>query len=252
MTAVLRSEWIKLRTIRMNWVLIIIAVAFPLVVGILTTALQQQRDINAKDVVGLVSGTSTVTALLLGVIAATAITGEFGFGTIRPTFAATPHRSKVVGAKAIVSVVVGLAVEAVVVILVYNVCALIASSRNRPISLSDVPAGVAPLLGVTVFAGIVSLLGYGLGLIIRNTPATVAVLLVWPLVVESLVAALLAAIGVDHPAKFLPYNSGIQLGNPDSGTSSDVLSRVPAGLYFGSVTLVILLIGTILTSRRDA
>ena len=94
---------------------------------------------------------------------------------------------------------------------------MIASSRDAPISLSDVPAGAAPLFGVIVFAGIVSLLGYGLGLIIRNTPASVAVLLVWPLVVEGLVAALLGAIGVDHPAKFLPYNSGIQLGNPDSG-----------------------------------
>jgi ABC-2 type transport system permease protein len=252
MIAVLRSEWIKLRTIRMNWVLIAIAVAFPLVVCILTTSLQKERDINANDVVGLVSGTSTVTALLLGVIAATAITGEFGFGTIRPTFAATPQRSKVITAKAIVSLVLGLAAEAVVVVLAYAACSIIASNRDRPISLSDVPAGTAPLLGVTVFAGIVSLLGYGLGLIIRNTPATVAVLLVWPLVIEGLIAALLGAIGVDHPAKFLPYNSGIQLGNPDSGTSADVLSRLPAGLYFGSVTLVILVIGTLLTARRDA
>ena len=184
-------------------------------------------------------------------IGATAITGEFGFGTIRPTFAAMPRRWTVIIAKAIVTVVVALVAEAVVVIVTYAACSIIASSRDRPISLSDVPAGAAPLVGVVVFAGIVGLLGYGLGLIVRNTPATVAILLVWPLVIEGLVAALLAAAGVDNPLKFLPYNSGIQLGNPDVGDST-VLSRVPAGLYFGSVTLVILVIGALLTDRRDA
>jgi ABC-2 type transport system permease protein len=248
----LRSEWIKLRTIRMNWVLLAIAVAFPPVVSILTTALQQEQDVDAKGVVGLVSGTSVVTALLLGVIGATAITGEFGFGTIRPTFAAMPRRWTVITAKAIVTAVVALAAEAVVVIVTYVACAVVASNRDRPISLSDVPAGAAPLIGVVVFAGIVGLLGYGLGLLIRNTPATVAVLLVWPLVIEGLLAALLGAAGVDNPLKFMPYNSGIQLGNPDAGTDPSVLSRVPAGLYFGTVTAVILVVGALLTDRRDA
>ncbi|MCU1504224.1 MAG: hypothetical protein JWM12_3578 [Ilumatobacteraceae bacterium] len=252
MGGVLRSEWIKLRTIRMNWVLVIIAVAFPVTVGVLTTALQGKEHINSKDLVGLVTGTSVVTALLLGVIGASSITGEFGFGTIRPTFAATPRRTKVIVAKAIVTTALAVVVEAIVVVVVYGICSAIASSRDRPVSVSDVPGGKEAMIGVIVFAGIVSLLGYGLGLLVRNTPATIAILLVWPLVVENLIAGLLSAVGVQHPVKYLPYLSGIQLGNPDAGTDHDFLSRVPAGLYFGGVTLAIVLLGAALTHRRDA
>ena len=35
-----------------------------------------------------------------------------------------------------------------------------------------------------LFAAIVSLLGYGLGLLMRDSPASVAVLILWPLVAE--------------------------------------------------------------------
>ena len=44
--------------------------------------------------------------MLLGVIGAATVTGEFGFGTIRPTFAATPRRTTVLVAKALVTIIV--------------------------------------------------------------------------------------------------------------------------------------------------
>ena len=66
----LRSEWIKLRTVRMNLVLFIIAVAFPLIVSVLVASLGDIDDLRASDVVGLVTGSSVVTALLLGVVGA--------------------------------------------------------------------------------------------------------------------------------------------------------------------------------------
>lgn len=248
----LRSEWIKLRTVRMNWVLAIIAVAFPLVVSVLTTSLQKQRDINSTDLLGLITGTSVVTALLLGVIGASSITGEFGFGTIRPTFAATPRRSRVFIAKGAVVVLTAVVVEAIVVIVVYGISAAIASSRGRSVSLGDVPDGRAAIIGLVIFSGIVTLLGYGLGLLIRNTPAAVAVLILWPLVIENIVAAILGVAGVDHPGRFLPYSSGFQMANPTSDSSGDFLSRIPAGLYFGCVALGIALIGAVLANRRDA
>ena len=92
----LRSEWIKLRTVRMNCVLFIIAVAFPVVVCVLVgLAAATSTDLTVSDVAGLVTGTSVVTALLLGVVGAVSITAEFAYGTIRPTFAATPRRMRV-------------------------------------------------------------------------------------------------------------------------------------------------------------
>ena len=87
----LRSEWIKTITIRMNWVLAIAAFAFPVLITTAMAAFSggSSSSLNAEDVFSLLTFTSVVTAILLGVIGATTITGEFGFNTIRPTFAST-------------------------------------------------------------------------------------------------------------------------------------------------------------------
>ncbi len=118
-------------------------------------------------------------------------------------------------------------------------------------SLSGQPEARAALIGIVVFAVIVSLLGFGLGMVIRNTPAAIAILILWPLVVENIIFAILSAAGVDHPQKFLPYISGFGLGNPDAPTS-ETLGRVAGGLYFAAVTAVVAVVGAVATSRRDA
>lgn len=249
----LRSEWIKLRTIRMNWVLVIIAVAFPLIVSVLTAALIDDDFFDAEDLLGVVQGTSVITGMLLGVIGAATVTGEFGFGTIRPTFAATPRRIVVIVAKAIVTILVAIVVEAVVVLGTFFIAGTIAESRDYRIDLADAPNGRPAIVGIVLFAAIIALLGYGLGLLIRNTPATVAILILWPLVAEGIIGALLGAAGVESPFKFLPYNAGISMADPSSHIdTSDQLGRVAAGLYFFGVTAVVTVLGALATSRRDA
>jgi ABC-2 type transport system permease protein len=252
-TAALRSEWIKLRTIRMNWVLLIIAVAFPLIIVVLVTALQNVRDLTAENTIGGITGTSVVTAMLLGVIGASTITGEFGFGTIRVTLAAIPRRMVVLVAKAIVTVITAVVVEALVVVIGYTAASAIASSRDVPFGLDDSPSGIAPMVGVVAFSAIVALLGYGLGLLIRNTPTAIAVLILWPLVAEGIIGAVLRAAGIESAFKWMPYQSGINMGNPTLGDDGgDNLGRVASGLYFFGVTALVAGIGAFFTQRRDA
>lgn len=247
----IRSEWIKLRTVRMNFVLFIIAVAFPVIVSILVASLGDIEDLDVADVVGLVTGSSVVTALLLGVVGAVSISAEFAYGTIRPTFAATPRRPRVLIAKAIVTALFAAVAEALVVIFCFLVSSAIASSRGASVSLSGDPEARAGLIGIVVFAVIVSLFGFGLGMVIRNTPAAVAVLILWPLVVENIIRLILSAAGVDNPQKFLPYSSGFLLGSPEP-PGPDALSRLSGGIYFGAVTVVVAIVGGLITTRRDA
>ena len=83
-----------------------------------------------------------------------------------------------------------------------------------------------------------TLLGYGLGLLIRNSAATICLLLLWPLIAENLIAGLLNVAGADGATKFLPYSAGIDMAIPDPG--DDVLGRIPGGgLYFFAWVLVI-------------
>ena len=247
----IRSEWIKLRTVRMNFVLFVLAVAFPVVVSVLVASLASIDDLKVDDVVGLVTGSSVVTALLLGVVGAVSISAEFAHGTIRPTFAATPKRMRVLISKAVVIALFAAVAEALVVVFCYAVSSAIVSSRGAHLSLSDQPEARSALIGIVVFAVIVSLLGFGIGMVIRNTPAAVAVLILWPLVVENIILAILSAAGVHNPQKFLPYISGFGLGNPNAPTSES-LSRVAGGLYFGAVTAVVAMAGALITARRDA
>lgn len=253
MIATLRSEWIKLRTVRMNWVLSLLAVGFPLVITVLTTALVDADDMGADDLIGLVTGTSIVSGMLLGVIGAAGITSEFGFGTIRPTFAATPRRTRVVIAKAIVTVVVAALVQAVMVAACYGVGATVLSLRDGTVSFSEAGDARWALVGIVCFAAIVSLLGLGLGLIIRSTPAAVTVLILWPLLAEGLVAALLSVASLDGVVQWLPFQAGFELAATDPGFgTTESLGRWVGGVYFLAVAAAFTAIGAWSTSRRDA
>ena len=249
----LRSEWIKLRSVRMNLVLCIVAVALPLIVGILTSWFVDERELDAASLAGTITATSVITALLLGVIGVVSIGGEFSHGTIRPTFAATPRRSRVLIAKGLITAGAAFVVQGSVVVLTWFISYAIASSKDATISLSAQPEARNGLIGIIVFAVIVSLLGLALGLLIRNMPSAIAVLILWPLLLEGIIGGLLSVAGVDNAFKWMPFQAGIQLGNPDSGSGDvDVLARVPAGLYFAVVTLVVAFIGATFTNRRDA
>lgn len=111
MKALIRSELLKQRTTRTTalvalWMAGLVALVVLLHVLSLKTASLSQRDGQLK-VLGWGTGIGTLFASILGALTMTA---EFRHGTIRPTLLATPRRSRVVAAKLLASVLVGLAV----------------------------------------------------------------------------------------------------------------------------------------------
>ena len=253
MINLLRSEWIKLRTVTMNWVLAIIAVAFPLVVTLLTAFFSgDDAGFKTRDLVSVLTGTTVVAALLCGVIAAASITSEFGFGTIRPTFAATPKRVKVIVAKGVVVVLATSLLATLVVLIGWLAGSNIASSRGATIDLTDVPTDVPAMVGVVVLTALMSLAGYGFGLITRSTPVAVSILIVWPLIAEGLVGALLSVVtGNDNIGVWMPFQAGIRLVLVES-IGDGGPSRIVSGGYFGVVALALVALGSWAVNRRDA
>jgi len=247
MINLIRAEWLKLRTTRVTFVLLVVAAAVPLLIVGLTAALASKPQEFADDLVGALTGTMVLTSMLLGVIAALGVTGEFSHKTIRVTFAAAPDRTRVMLAKLAVTVGFGLASAAVIALVTYFVGTTIVTGRDATFRLADHDR--AALIGAIVLAVIVSVLGLGLGLIIRNSPTTVTVLILWPLLLESIIYGLLTVVGVDNPQPWLPYTSGISMASPDVHPDP---SRLHGGLYFGGVALGLLLIGIFANNRRDA
>lgn len=246
-----RSEWIKLRTVRLNLVLSIVGLAFPLVVVVLTSVFAEPDSWTTRDIASLVAGTSVVTGLLLGVIGAAGVTTEYGFGTIRVTFAAVPQRGQVVLAKAIVTAATAVVVQLLVVVVAFAAGAVIFEARGASIDLAEQLSEVVPaLIGVVVFAAMLSILGLGIGLIVRATPGAVAILVLWPLIIENIIGAIFLAAGADGVIDWLPFQAGFGLTVIDSGDQA--LGRVLGGLYFAAWTMAVLAVGTVLARRRDA
>ena len=260
MIRTIRSEFIKFRTITMNWVLGIVALAFPVVITLLSSWFQGDNgDFTGRNLVELVAGTSYVTVLLVMVLSATHMTNEYGFGTVRPTFAATPRRGRVIAAKAIVLVVFAALLQIVVVAVCVFGGRALAQHRGATIDLGSAANGgvdlIAPLVGVLVLTVFAALLGLGVGMLMRSTPLSITTLVLWPLLVEGLLSGLIFVITKNEKSTFwLPFRAGLRLAMVGGvGMGSDAgPSRLQAGLYFGSVSVALTLLGAWAVRRRDA
>lgn len=253
MIRTINSEWIKLRTVLVHWVLALIALAFPVVVSALTALFGNfdgEGSSLSGDIAGLIVGTGVVTAMLLGAMSTVSLTSEYGNNTIRPTFAATPNRFRVHAAKLVVITVVVGVVAAITMALSWTVSQVILSARDYEVDLGadDV---IPRLVSLVVLAVIVSWFGTGLGLLIRNSPATVTILLLWPLIVENLIGALLSVAGADGAVKWLPYAAAI-VATVDDGSDSDALGRPMGFVWFAFVSLALVAVGLLADSKRDA
>lgn len=246
----LNAEWIKLRTVVAHWVLVVIAVAFPLTITTLVAIFGEvDFGLDADEVSGLISGLTVVSAMLLGAMAAISLTSEYGHNTIRPTYAATPHRLRVIAAKLVTNTSVVTLLSVAVVFVCWMVASTILSSRDASVSIGD-DGVLASLISVCALAVIVSWFAFGLALIIRNSPATVTLLLLWPLLVENLIALLFTLIGWEGATRWLPYSAGITATVAES--EPDVLGRPGGLLYFAAVSLALVVLGAVLDQRRDA
>lgn len=250
----IRSEWIKLSTLTVNKVLLGIALVFPIVVSALVTGLGDGIHV-VLDLNDMISTLALLSSLLLGVVATINMSGEFNYNTIRPTFAAEPRRMTPLAAKLGVCLAVAAVIAAAFIAASWVIgINLVGDDGSFPVwSFAGQPSPArAGLLGTFLFAVGTTIIGFGLGNLIRNTPAAVTALLLWPLVVENILARLLfAALGLNWD-KFLPFTEGITLGFIDRTEGDDLMSRANAGVYFFAWALGITVLGVIRTNRSDA
>ena len=114
-----RSEWIKLRSIRSTvWcyaIVVVLTLAMAYLLGAVDTGVQRGAPTAvANELIVQVSAASvSLTALVVGVLGVLIITGEYGTGQIRSTFTADPRRTGVVLAKAFVLALTTFVVSAV-------------------------------------------------------------------------------------------------------------------------------------------
>jgi len=243
----IRSEWIKVTTVTSTWVLVLVGGAFPLVISLLTAALDGDNEFyDGSELASVIAGTAVVSSMIFGVVATLGITSEFSHLTIRPTFAGLPDRWRALLAKPVVHVAMSASMTVVIVVVAWVLGSALATGDQ---SLDD-DGALPALIGVVALAVGLTLLGYALGMLVRNTAAAICILLLWPLVAEGLIAGLLGAAGAEGLQRWLPYVAGIGMVVTEPG--SDSLGRVGGGIYFFAWVITLLAIGLWATHRRDA
>jgi ABC-2 type transport system permease protein len=250
MTALVRAEWIKLRTVTSHWVLAAIGIAFTPIVTILTAAFTNVRDVDPDTVTEVTVGTTIVLGLLLGALGVLSFAQEHAHGTIRVTYAAEPRRLRVLVAKAVVLATTSAFVAAATVYATYAIALAVLESREESLELGGAAAHREALLGAVVLCVLLTLLGFAIGLLIRNAPAAIAIFVLWPLLAESLIGALLVTILDDDAVRWLPYSSGFRLVATE--TDSTFFDRVPSGLYFAAWVIGLVAVGMAINTKRDA
>lgn len=243
----LRSEWIKLRTARSNFALMCIAVVGSVALSVLTATFADFEFSDGLDTFGAtVLAPSYMCVFLAGVVGVLGIGQEYRHNTIRVTFAAEPRRGRVLAAKIVVTTIFGLLIGLVTQTLCYLAASLVLGVRDVAIGITDPGENLAGFVGQVALCGLFTLLGFGLGAILRQPAGAIPLLLLWPLIGESIIGGIFPKVG-----KWLPFRNGLRL--PLTGdVGDDVLDRLNAGLYFGGFVILVVAVGWLLVERRDA
>ncbi len=248
---VVASEWIKFRTLRSSWVVLLAAVLAMIVLGMVIgyNVGRNFHDLAPEDAAasGPLQG-YYLGQLLMGVLGVLFVSGEYSTGAIRSTLAAVPRRVPVLVAKTIVFGTTAVVFMVASSFGAFFISQLFLSHYGHGSALSD-PGVLRAVVGTGVYLALIGLLGGALGWIVRSTPggisSLVGILLVIPVLLEVLPGSWAGQV-----AKYLPAAAG----------SSFVTSvRLPDTLapWPGLVVLLLwvggsLAVAAVLLKRRDA
>lgn len=251
----LRSEWLKLATLRSTW----FTLGGAVVVLVLASGLIANRmhgnlvggtpfgDAGDRDVLTTPLRGFGITQLIVGVLGVLAVTGEYSTGMIRSTLTVVPRRLPVLVAKLVVFGLLGFLAMLVASFAAFFVSQSVLGSFGLGLSA---PHAMQVVVGLAGYLTLVGLLGMGLGFVIRSTAGGIAALVGLLLVAPGILAALGTswATSISH---YLPLSAG-QAMFADQAPMTGELT-----VGGGVLTMVVWVLGTAVAAtvvllRRDA
>lgn len=259
--SLVRAELLKIRTTRLWWALLLGAVLFTAfgagftagfagVEGSAGPGGQALPPVESPMLLRSVYGSgfsgAYLFALILGV---TGMTGEYRYLTITPTFLGAPRRHPVVLAKLMAHLVVGVVygvVCALTAILVGGV--IIVGFKGGELGLTA--DGVPRAVGLSILAvALWTLLGIGLGTLIKNQIAAILTGVLIAFLVEPLLGLLFNSLDLEI-GKFLPTSASNALLSGFTGGAAQ-LDWWAGGLVLLGYALVFAAVGVASSVRRD-
>jgi hypothetical protein len=252
----LRSEWLKLWSLRSTWITLGVAVLLGIGggAGISAAAASAYRHGHLGRhgwqpvEVSLISLFFVQWAM--AILGALSITGEYGSGMVRTSLAAVPRRARFLVAKAAVLTVVVLVVGEVIAFGSFVVGQAVLGAGVPHASLSDATT-LRAVVGGGLYLTAIGLLSIGVGFLVRSTAAAIAivvgVLFVFPIVLEAIPVSWLKTVD-----KWWPTQAGKQIYSQVGPHASDVLGPWAGFGILCAFVAVVLALGYVALSSRDA
>jgi ABC-2 type transport system permease protein len=249
--SVTKAEWIKLRSVRVNVVGVAAAAVALVLLGVLFSALAP-TDLGpggtATDSVSLAFGGTSLSQLIIGVLAALFVGSEYASGLIRTTFGAVARRTRVLRAKAIVF---GGATGVAMMLGAFGAffAGSVVYSGNLPSYAIGDPGVLRAVLSVGFYGACVALIGIAVGFLVRSTATAIGLLLGLLMLAPLLVDLVPGTVG-ETLTKILPSNAGeamMSVTSPDA-----LLSPLLAFAVLVAWVVGLLAIAAMALRRRDA
>jgi ABC-2 type transport system permease protein len=249
--AALSSEWLKLRTTRtLFWLLVALSALMTLIVVAGVIGSQKHSISSAKDQLDLlgIGSLGIFIALIMGLIVST---GEFRHGTITPTLLATPSRTSIVIAKAIAGTFFAVALVGLAEALVALELAIALPAKGVDFAIQG--GAAAGFIGrILIAAALWGALGSGIGIVIKNQIGAVVASFAWLFIAEGLIVAILHSNAIDSNAgRFLPFRATRAILTNTTLNPTDTLSAVAGMVTLGGWMVLFTIAAGVLLSRRD-
>jgi len=270
MKAALLSEYRKLVSTRMWWILLLCSAAYmAFLAGTFGFALKLSAEQAAESgfdgeafsptqlaqsIYGLSATLGYVFPVIVGALS---VTGEFRHKTITPTLLAEPRRSVVLLAKFLGSVPIGLVFGLVGTLATVGVGAGVLAISGNETFLGE--PEVLRTLALSVLAGVLwALVGVGLGAALPNQVLSIVLLLVFTQFIEPMFRILASFVSWGPTAaQFLPGAAGDALIGASffsamgGGADSGLLTWWQGALLLLGYAAVLGLLGRVTTFRKD-
>jgi ABC-type transport system involved in multi-copper enzyme maturation permease subunit len=212
----LRSEWVKLRTLRSTyWSLLSAAVLVVGLSAVFAFAYASSYDSASPSEKASFDPTTISLSgvwfgqLAIGVLGILTITAEYASGTIWSSLAAVPRRGRMLTAKATVFAAVTLVIGEVACFAAFFVGQPILAGKAPHASLGD-PGVLRAVVGAGLYLAALSLVSVALGTLIRHTAGAITVMVA----VFFAIPTIMGSLPEDWQrsvAQWLPTNAGSSL-----------------------------------------
>jgi ABC-2 type transport system permease protein len=238
----LLSELRKMRSTRTNLGLLAGMVALTLLTVLINGFVLSVAELRGHDNQHVLLSAGTSGALFASLIGVMAITSEFRHGTIRSTFLVTPGRSRVIAAKVVASLLMGIVFGLFAIGISFGVGYAILTGRGIDFAL-DTGHVALLVLGTVLMTALWAAMGVGIGAVVRNQVFAVIGVIVWAFFVDNLIRALLPDAG-----RFTPVGASDSV---TAGFADYLLAPALGALLLAAYALVFVAAGAALVARRD-